>query len=68
MRANRKDRRSPSQASFEILTCAVLNWRVLVSPGVLIPVSVLLYFLSCFVNRTQRRLQAGRLTRVARPD
>ena len=51
-----------------IVVCAVLNWRILNSPGVLIPVTALLYLLSCFFNRSQQRLRAGRLARVAHPD
>jgi len=37
-----------------ILTCAVLNWRILLFPGVLIPVSALLYLLSWWTCRTSR--------------
>lgn len=36
-----------------IMTCAVLNWRILV-PGALIPVSALLYLLSWWTCRTSR--------------
>ena len=34
-----------------ILACAVLNWRILVFPGALIPVSALLYLLSWWTCR-----------------
>jgi len=37
-----------------IMVCAVLNWRVLVFPGTLIPVSALLYLLSWWTRRTCR--------------
>lgn len=33
-------------ALIAILVCAVMNWRIMVSPGVLIPISSLLYLLS----------------------
>lgn len=33
-------------ALISILACAVLNWRILVSPGALIPITAILYFLS----------------------
>lgn len=39
-------------ALIAILVCAVINWRILVSPGVLIPISSLLYFLSWRLCRT----------------
>jgi len=42
-----------------IVVCAVLNWRILTFPGALIPVTALLYLVSCFFNRSQQRLQAG---------
>ena len=43
-----------------ILACAVLNWRILVFPGALIPVSASLYLLSRYFNRSRQRLQVGR--------
>ena len=33
-------------ALIAILVCAALNWRIMVSPGALIPISALLYLLS----------------------
>jgi hypothetical protein len=33
-------------ALIAILVCAVVNWRILVSPGALIPISAVLYLLS----------------------
>ena len=37
-----------------IMACAILNWRVLVFPGALIPVSALLFMLSWWTCRTSR--------------
>ena len=39
-------------ALIAILACAVLNWRILVSPGALIPISAVLYLLSWRLYRT----------------
>lgn len=35
-----------------ILACAVVNWRILVSPGLLIPITSFLYLLSWRFRRT----------------
>ena len=37
-------------ALIAFLICAVLNWRVLVSPGVLIPISSVLYLISWWMS------------------
>src|SRR5215510_12104475 len=34
-----------------VLACAIVNWKILVSPGALIPVSALLYLLSWWTYR-----------------
>lgn len=39
-------------ALIAILVCAALNWRILVSPGALIPISAVLYLLSWRLYRT----------------
>jgi len=41
-------------ALIAILACAVLNWRILIFPGTLIPVSALLYLLSWWTCRKSR--------------
>lgn len=38
-------------ALIAILACAAVNWRILVSPGALIPISCLLYLLSWRLGR-----------------
>ena len=38
-------------ALIAIVVCAVVNWRILVSPGALIPISAVLYLLSWWVCR-----------------
>ncbi len=37
-------------ALIAILVCAVVNWRVLVFPGALIPITSVLYFLSWWID------------------
>lgn len=39
-------------ALIAILACAVVNWRILVSPGALIPICAVLYLLSSRLCRT----------------
>ena len=34
-----------------ILVCAVVNWRILVFPGALIPINAVLYLLSWWISR-----------------
>jgi len=46
-------------ALIAILACAVVNWRILVSPGALIPIVAVLYLLSS-------RLRSGFFTPAAR--
>ena len=46
-------------ALIAILACAVVNWRILVSPGALIPIVSILYLLSW-------RLRSGLFTQAAR--
>ena len=43
-----------AMALVAIMACAVFNWRVLVFPGTLIPVSALLYLLFWWTCRTSR--------------
>lgn len=46
-------------ALIAILACAVVNWRILVSPGALIPIVAVLYLVSW-------RLRSGLFTQAAR--
>jgi hypothetical protein len=45
-------------ALIAILVCATLNWRTLVSPGVLIPISAVLYLLSWWIGRASGNRQS----------
>lgn len=47
-------------ALIAILVCAVVNWRILVSPGVLIPISAVLYLLSWRLYRAPDSLLYNR--------
>ena len=42
-------------ALIAILICAAMNWRILASPGVLIPISAVLYLLSWWTMGPHRR-------------
>lgn len=50
-------------ALIAILACAVLNWRILVSPGALIPITAILYLLSWRLYRASGFLLARPVNR-----
>lgn len=50
-------------ALIAILVCAVVNWRILVSPGALIPITAVLYLLSWRLYRASGFLLARPVNR-----
>ena len=41
-------------ALIAIMVCAVVNWRVLVVPGALIPITAVLYLIACRLSHASR--------------